>query len=111
MKLLRTFGPKVLLIATSAASRPCAISTRPMRGMLLRGSKVPLPVEIGFEPAREIHRAVRWCHADITKVAGAIARRDVHAATEGDRQVREVATYSGAVVVGVPRGLGRPACS
>jgi hypothetical protein len=33
-------GPNVIAIATSAASRPRAISTRPMRGVLLRGSKV-----------------------------------------------------------------------
>ena len=36
----RVFGPKVVLIATSAASRPRAINTRPMRGTLLRGSNV-----------------------------------------------------------------------
>lgn len=34
------FGPKVVTMATSAASRPRAISTRPMRGVLLRGSNV-----------------------------------------------------------------------
>jgi hypothetical protein len=34
------FGPKVLDSATSQASRPRAISTRPMRGVLLRASKV-----------------------------------------------------------------------
>ncbi|MFK4441375.1 hypothetical protein ABH944_001173 [Caballeronia udeis] len=33
-------GPNVLLIATSAASRPRAINTRPIRGTLLRASKV-----------------------------------------------------------------------
>ncbi len=40
LKLFRTLGPKVLLMATSEASRPRAINTRPMRGMLLRASKV-----------------------------------------------------------------------
>src|SRR5512132_1404946 len=30
LKLVSVFGPKVVLIATSAASRPRAISTRPM---------------------------------------------------------------------------------
>ena len=40
VKLLSVFGPNVVLIATSAASRPLAISTRPMRGMLWRASKV-----------------------------------------------------------------------
>jgi len=40
LKLFRVLGPKVLLMATSAASRPRAINTRPMRGVLLRASKV-----------------------------------------------------------------------
>jgi hypothetical protein len=40
VKLWSVFGPKLVLIATSAASRPRAISTRPIRGMLLRASKV-----------------------------------------------------------------------
>jgi hypothetical protein len=40
LKLTRVFGPKVCVIATSAASRPWAIRTRPIRGMLLRASKV-----------------------------------------------------------------------
>ena len=33
-------GPKEVTIATSVASRPRAIRMRPMRGTLLRGSKV-----------------------------------------------------------------------
>ena len=37
---LGVLGPNVLLIATSAASRPRAISTRPIRGVLWRASKV-----------------------------------------------------------------------
>lgn len=40
LKLFRVLGPKVLLMATSAASRPRAINTRPMRGVLLRASKM-----------------------------------------------------------------------
>jgi hypothetical protein len=39
LKLVSVFGPNVLVIATSTASRPRAISTRPVRGILLRGSK------------------------------------------------------------------------
>jgi hypothetical protein len=39
-KLSSVLGPKVVLIATSDASRPRAISTRPIRGVLLRASKV-----------------------------------------------------------------------
>ena len=40
LKLCSVFGPKVLARATSQASRPRASSTRPMRGVLLRASKV-----------------------------------------------------------------------
>ena len=40
LKLTSVFGPNVWVIGTSEASRPCAISTRPIRGMLLRGSNV-----------------------------------------------------------------------
>ena len=40
LKLFSVLGPKVLLIGTSVASRPRAISTRPMRGVLFRASKV-----------------------------------------------------------------------
>ena len=40
LKLTSVLAPKVVLIATSIASRPLAISTRPIRGTLLRGSKV-----------------------------------------------------------------------
>src|SRR6266851_668618 len=40
LKLVNVLGPNVLLIATSEASRPRAINTLPMRGTLLRASKV-----------------------------------------------------------------------
>src|SRR5579862_5554202 len=40
LKLSRVFGPNVVAIATSDASRPRAIKTRAIRGTLLRGSKV-----------------------------------------------------------------------
>src|SRR5437879_6101429 len=40
LKLVKVLGPNVLLIATSDASRPRAIKTLPMRGVLLRASKM-----------------------------------------------------------------------
>ncbi len=40
LKLFSVLGPNVLLMATSDASRPRAINTRPIRGVLLRASKV-----------------------------------------------------------------------
>jgi hypothetical protein len=40
LKPMRMLGPNVVVMATSIASRPLAISTRPIRGTLLRASKV-----------------------------------------------------------------------
>lgn len=40
VKFLSWFHPKVVEIATSAASRPRAITMRPMRGSLWRASNV-----------------------------------------------------------------------
>lgn len=40
LKLTSVLGPNVVLIATSIASRPLAISTRPIRGTLFRASKI-----------------------------------------------------------------------
>jgi|HubBroStandDraft_1064217.scaffolds.fasta_scaffold22949_4 hypothetical protein len=37
---LKTLGPNAVLMATSAASRPRAMRTRPTRGVLCRASKV-----------------------------------------------------------------------
>jgi hypothetical protein len=39
------------LMATSAASRPRAINALPTRGVLFLVEHVPLPAEIGLEPA------------------------------------------------------------
>jgi hypothetical protein len=43
LKLSSIEGPKLVVSATSAASLPLAIRMRPMRGILLRGSKVYHP--------------------------------------------------------------------
>src|SRR5580693_5905907 len=40
LKLTSVLGPNVVAMATSIASRPLAISTRPIRGTLFRASKV-----------------------------------------------------------------------
>src|SRR5271155_3246754 len=67
---------------------------------------VPLATEIGFEPGCEVHRRVRDRDADIAKIARAVARRDVHAAAEGDSEVRIVSADAGAIAVGFPRRPG-----
>src|SRR5208337_1815294 len=60
------------------------------RDVVARIKGVPPPAKIGLEPAREIHRAIRRRHADVAKVPGAIACRNVHAAAECDGKVRVV---------------------
>ena len=42
---------RMSLMATSAASRPRAINALPTRGVLFLVEHVPLPAEIGLEPA------------------------------------------------------------
>ena len=67
-KLSSVFGPKVMLMATSAASRPWAISTRPMRGALLRASNVYQrpPIYASNQPEKSIGASDRR-HADIAR--------------------------------------------
>jgi hypothetical protein len=87
LKLVSVFGPKLVAIATSAASRPRAISMRPMRGVLNRASKMcPLATKISLEPTGKIHRRIHRRYADVAEIARAVARRYIHAAAERDRQ-------------------------
>ena len=65
---------------------------------------VPAVAEIGLEPGREVHRPVGRLGADVAEVAGAIARRDVHAAAQRNRQVRIVTAHAAALVVGLQCG-------
>ena len=78
-----------------------------MLGTMLRGSKVyQRAAEIGLEPAGEVHRDRGRRDADVAEIA--IARRNVHATAEGDRQVGIVAANAGAFVERLPSRLGRP---
>jgi len=84
-KLSRVFWPNVVAMATSAASRPRAISTRPILGTLFRGSNVvPGATEIDFKPRCKVRHAIRRRRAHVAKVPGAVARRNIHAAAERD---------------------------
>src|SRR4029453_227479 len=74
--------------------------------VVARVERVPASAEIGLEPAGEIHRAIGRRHADVAEIAGAIARRNVHAAAEGDSEVGVVAAHASALLVGLPRRLG-----
>ncbi len=69
LKLVNVAGPNVLLSATSAASRPRAINTLPIRGVLLRASKVchcP-PRKTSNQAAKSIgsSRRAHRCHRGI----------------------------------------------
>src|SRR5271165_2923407 len=68
---------------------------------------VPPPAKIRLEPRGEIHRAIGRHHADVAEITGAIARRNVHAATERDGKVRVVATHTLAFIEYVPGRHGR----
>ena len=86
-------------MATSVASRPRAINTRPMRGTLLRASKVcQCPSRKTSNHAAKSGGAVRRRHADVAQVTGAVAGRYVHAPAEGDGEMRVVAAHPGLVV-------------
>jgi Putative zinc-binding metallo-peptidase len=73
------------------------------RGVVARVEGMPLPAEEHLEPGREIHRIVHWRHTDVAEVPGAVARGDVHAATEGNRKVGEITADSGPVIEGFQR--------
>ena len=87
-------GPKLVDKATSAASRPRAISIRPIRGIVPRVEGIPTALQKHLEPGTEIHRVGNRRHADITEIAGAVARRDIHAAAQCDREMGKVAAHA-----------------
>ena len=55
---------------------------------------VPTTAEIDFEPAAEIHRSVVERHADVSEIAGAVTRRNVHAAAERDGEVGKITAHA-----------------
>src|SRR5207253_6289664 len=75
------------------------------RHIVSRIEDVPAPTEIGLEPRCEIARTVGRLGAHVAEIAGAVARRNVHAAAQSDRQVRVVAAHAALFGKGVERGL------
>src|SRR5271157_4472500 len=110
LKLFRVLGPKVLLMAASAASRPRAINTRPIRGIVVASvERIPAAVKVGLKPGGEIHWAIRRRHADVAQVTGAVTRGDIHTATEGNGEVRVITADAGPLLKSLPgrlRGAG-----
>src|SRR6185312_17473921 len=101
LKLVKVAGPKLLLSATSAASRPRAINTLPMRGVLWRASKV-----CHCPPRNTSNQAEKSIGASTGGTPGAVARRDVHAATEGHGKMREITADAGPVIKSFQRCAG-----
>jgi hypothetical protein len=71
-----------------------------------RVDAVPTASEKDFGPGAEIHRIGINRNADVAEIAGAIPRRNVHAPTERDGEMREVAAYTNAFVHGIARAAG-----
>ena len=71
------------------------------RGVVAGVEGEPAAVEPDLEPGAEVHGIVDRRDADVAEIAGAVARGDVHAAAERDREVGEVAADAG-------RGPSRP---
>src|SRR3984893_2124594 len=68
------------------------------RRVVARVEGMPLPAKEYLEPGGEIHRIVHRRHTDVAEVPGAVARGDVHAATEGNGKMREITADAGPVV-------------
>ncbi len=68
--------------------------------------RVPAPAEVHLEPGAEIHRVRHRGDADVAEIAGAVARRDVHAAAQRDGEVGEVPAHAALLAKAVPGGAG-----
>src|ERR1035441_3322517 len=66
--------------------------------IVARVERVPAAADPGLEPRGEIAHAERRWRSDIAQVAGAVSRWNIHAAAEGDGEMREVAADAGPFV-------------
>ena len=64
---------------------------------------MPVPTEINFDPGGKIHCLIRRWQADVSDVAGAIARRNIEAAAERRGEMCKVAAHALALVIGLVR--------
>src|SRR6516164_4950838 len=71
-----------------------------------RIERVPPIAEIDLEPSAEIHRIGIRQNANIAEIAGAVARGDVHAAAECDRQMRKISAHAAALESDLGSGPG-----
>ena len=64
---------------------------------------VPVSAKVSLEPRTEIHRVGDRRDADITEIAGSVTCRNIHAAAECYRQMREIAADANPLVKGIER--------
>src|ERR1700678_1398975 len=69
------------------------------RGIVARVERVPTAAEIDLDPRRKIIRRVGRWKADIGKITGAIACRNVQAAAKSDGKMSVVAAHASALSV------------
>src|SRR6185369_14164608 len=67
---------------------------------------VPGAAEVDFEPRGKIHNAVGRRGSHVAQVTGTTAGWNIHAAAEGDGQMRVVAADAAALLEGLPCGSG-----
>src|SRR4029077_4348685 len=68
------------------------------RQIVARVEYMPAAADPGFEPRREIAHGERRRSSHVAEIAGAVARRNIHATAEGDGEMRVVATDAGPFV-------------
>lgn len=62
--------------------------------VVTRVEYIPMAVDVGFEPGSEIHYSVGRRNTYIAQIAGAVSRRDIQAATQGDSKMSVVTAHS-----------------
>ena len=87
---------------------PCDDNPPNPRHVVARIERLPLPVEEHFDPGAEVH-GVDDGHANVAEVAVDVARRDVKAAAQRQRQMRIVAADANTFLKGLVGG-SRRAC-
>ena len=68
---------------------------------------MPAAAKVHLEPGGEVHGLRRSGNPDVTQIARAITRGNIHTPTESDRKMGVIATDTHALIVGFERGLGR----
>ncbi len=94
MKRLSRFGPNVVLNATSGVAPASHHDATDTGNVVPSIERVPAAAKIDLKPSAEIHRLGLGRDADVAEIPGAIARRNVHATAQRDRQMGKVAAYA-----------------